>query len=792
MKISEIWLREWVDPELDSAALAHRLTMLGLEVDGVEPAAVPLDQVVVGVVEEVVPHPNADRLRVCRVNVGAAEPLSIVCGASNVAAGGRYPVALVGAELPGGLKIKKSKLRGEQSVGMLCSGVELGIAETADGLLDLGQDFAAGTSIVEALALNDCIIDLDLTPNRADCFSVVGVARDLAAGQRMEFAEPEIAAVPAATNATFPLELVEGAGCGRFVGRVIENVDSAAVSPLWLQERLRRCGVRPISPVVDVTNYVMLELGQPLHAYDLDKLAGGIVVRRAQAGETLTLLDGQDVTLDPEVLVIADGNGPVGMAGIMGGATTAVNETTTNVMLEAAFFDPDVIAGRARCFGMHTDASVRFERGVDPGHQVRAIERATGLLVGVAGGQPGPLNEQHIEHDLPRRPAVSLRRERLAAVLGLRIADAEVEQLLAGLGMRVDRDEHGWRVTPPLARFDIAIEADLIEEVVRLYGYDRIPEDPGQQTAILGRSPEHRVPIDRVRATLVARGYREAITYSFIPAGQGRLFGAAGPDLALANPISAELAAMRPSLWPGLIQALQHNLKRQQERVRLFESGIRFSQQDTDIIEENVISGVVVGSVVPEQWGAPTQAVSFFDVKADLEALFALTGAKADFDFVAAEHPALRPGRSARVVRSGVAIGWCGELHPSLIRQLQLAEAPVMFELAFAPTFAARLTNYTGISKFPAVRRDVAIIVDEDVPVGELARSVREEAGATLRDVVIFDIFAGKNIETGSKSVALGLILQESSRTLKDTDVDGIVHAVTERLAREYDATIRE
>jgi phenylalanyl-tRNA synthetase beta chain len=792
MKISESWLREWVDPDLDSAALAHRLTMLGLEVDSVEPAAPALDNVVVGEVRAVAQHPNADRLRVCEVDVGESEPLSIVCGASNVQAGGRYPVALVGAELPGGLKIEKSKLRGEPSAGMLCSGVELGIAEAADGLLELVGNQRVGMPIAEALGLDDRIIDLDLTPNRADCFCVVGVARDLAAGQRLDFDEPSIESVPAQTDTTFPVELAEGAGCARFAGRVINDVDRTAISPLWLQEKLRRCGVRPISPVVDVTNFVMLELGQPLHGYDLGKLSGRIVTRRAQDGEKLVLLDGQKVTLDHEVLVIADDSGAIGMAGIMGGDATGVSDTTTDVFLEAAFFEPDVIAGRARRFGMHTDASVRFERGVDPVHQARAIERATQLLVDIAGGRPGPIVEQRLDAELPSRAPVSLRRARLAAVLGHAISDADVEGLLKGLSMDVVARDDGWEVSPPAARFDIQIEPDLIEEVVRLYGYDRIPEVPGEFETQLARQTELVVPDQRVRATLVARGFQEAITYSFISDAQGRALGLEPGDLLLANPISADLAIMRQSLWPGLLQALKHNLNRQQSRVRLFESGIRFLRQDTDIIEEKVVAGLIAGAAAPEHWDGAPQAVDFFDLKADLEAMFALTGAADQFEFVAANHSALRPGRSAQIVRQGKAIGWCGELHPALTRTLQLADTPIVFELEYEPAFAARVTEYEGVSKFPTVRRDIAVVVRQEVPVADLEKCIRVVAGRVLRDVVVFDIFAGQNIETGSKSVALGLILKETSRTLKDTEVDKIVHTVTERLAREFDATIRE
>ncbi|NND37244.1 MAG: phenylalanine--tRNA ligase subunit beta, partial [Gammaproteobacteria bacterium] len=494
----------------------------------------------------------------------------------------------------------------------------------------------------------------------------------------------------------------------------------------------------------------------------------------------------------PEVLVIADDSGAIGMAGIMGGDSTAVGDATTDVFLEAAFFDPDVIAGRARRFGMHTDASVRFERGVDPLHQARAIERATQLLIDIAGGRPGPTVEQSLDAELPSRAPVSLRRSRLATVLGHEISDADVEGLLEGLSMDVVARDNGWEVAPPAARFDIEIEPDLIEEVVRLYGYDRIPEAPGEFETQLARQTELVIPDQRVRSTLVARGYQEAITYSFISDAQGQVLGLEPGDLMLANPISADLAVMRQSLWPGLLQALKHNLNRQQARVRLFESGIRFLQQDTDIIEEKVVAGLIAGAAEPEHWDGASKAVDFFDLKADLEALFELTGGAEQFDFVAAGHAALRPGRSAQIIRQGQAIGWCGELHPSLTRELQLAEKPIVFELEYEPTFAACVTDYEGVSKFPTVRRDIAVVVGQEVPVGDLEKCIRDAAGRVLRDVVVFDIFAGKNIETGSKSVALGLILKETSRTLKDTEVDKIVHAVTERLAREFDATIRE
>ena len=792
MKISESWLREWLNPGLDSEALAHRLTMLGLEVDSVTPVAEAPDDVVVGEVLEVAPHPDADRLWLCRVDVGQHDPLSIVCGASNVKCGARYPTALVGARLAGGIKIKRSKIRGETSEGMLCSAAELGLSEDAEGILELDADAGVGQPVRAVLDLDDRIIDIDLTPNRADCFSVLGVARDLAAGQRLAFSEPLIEAVTPVIDDVFPISIEDQSGCGRFVGRVIRDIDPRAKTPFWMQERLRRGGIRPIHPVVDVTNYVMLEFGQPLHGYDLQKLTNGIAARRGTAGEKLTLLDGQTVTVDEDVLVIADGSGAVGMAGIMGGQRAAVSATTRDVFLESAFFAPAAIAGRPRRFSLHTDASVRFERGVDPVHQARAIERVTRLLMEIAGGKPGPVAAATADDQLPVIQPIALRRDRLSAVLGLDIPDDEVEALLTGLQMTVKPEAGGWLVTAPSARFDIEIEADLIEEVVRLYGYDQIREVPGGNTTLLGAATESRVPDIRVWEVLVARGYQEAMTYSFVAPDLDQLFGGSPAAIVLSNPISSEMSVMRQSLWPGLTGALRHNLSRQQGRVRFFESGIRFLPQDTDIIEEKSLAGLAAGPVEPEQWDRSPRAVDLFDVKGDLEAIFALTGAAHEFEFLADEHPALRPGRSARIVRSGKNLGWIGEMHPALIKKLDLSVAPVLFELLMAPTFASAKSEFREISKFPAVRRDIAVIVDRDIAVADIEKAVHEAGGATLRDAMIFDVYEGDNIETGSKSVALGLILQKTSRTLTEADVDEIMHAVIERLSREFNATIRE
>ncbi len=792
MKVSTNWLSEWLDTGLDATAIAEKLTGLGLEVDDVSPVAASLDDIVVGQVLTVEPHPNADRLSLCAVDVGNGEPLRIVCGAANVKAGGRYPTALVGARLPGGLKIKRSKIRGEQSHGMLCSSFELALAETAEGIMELDEGLRVGEPIVTALNLDDSVIDVDLTPNRADCFSMLGIARDLSAGLGQALTPAPVLPVLPAAEEILPVEMEDGADCPRFAGRVVRDLNPAAETPDWLRDRLQRAGVRPIHPIVDVTNYVMLELGQPMHAYDLDQLQGGISVRRARAGESLTTLDGESLELDASLLVIADASGPVGLAGIMGGEATGVSEASRHVYLESAFFSPSVVAGRARRFGLHTDASMRFERGVDPSGQVRALERATALIQEIAGGRVGPVSEAvHAEH-LPKREPVTLRASRLESLLGTVVPMADVKDIFERLGMQVKAVGEGWAVTPPAARFDIEQEVDLIEEVARIHGYDEIPESPTLIPMALGRVSEDQVPLSRVAVTLVERGYTEAVTWSFGEPELDALFAGGESGLPLANPISSALGVMRQSLWPGLSEAARSNLARQQPRVRLFETGVRFVRQDNECKEQLVIAGIAAGNLAPEQWDWPAGASDVFDIKADLAALFALTGGEAEFSMTAAEHPALRPGRSAKVLRGDQVVGWLGEMHPELVQRLEFAAAPVLFELEATPVLAASLPDYAAVSRFPRVRRDLAAVVAEEVPAGELLAAVREAAGPLLRDLNLFDIYAGDKVENGSKSVALGLILQDTSRTLTDADVDAVMRDVIGRLGRDFDATIRE
>ena len=791
MKFSEAWLREFVNPDIDTALLAQQLTMAGLEVGAIEAAAGELEGVVVAEVCEVAPHPDADKLKVCKVDGGSGDILDIVCGAPNVAAGMLVPLAVVGAVLPGDVAVRKTKIRGVESSGMLCSQRELGLGDDHSGLWVLPPGIAAGTAMSQLLELPDQVLELDLTPNRGDCQSLIGIAREVATLNELSFAIEAPAPVGAVHDTTFAVELAAGDACPVYVGRIIRGISSDARTPLWMCERLRRGGVRPLHPVVDVTNYVMLELGQPMHGFDLAQLSGGIVVRWAEQGEKLTLLDGREISLDEECLVIADHERALALGGVMGGESSAVSGDTTDVFLESAFFSPQVIAGKARSFGLHTDASHRFERGVDPAIQARAMERATALLVEIVGGEPGPLIEARREQP-ESAPAVTLRSARISRVLGIEIASERVETILRGLGMSVEATEHGWLVRPPSFRFDISIEEDLIEEIARIHGYDRIPEEAALAPVSLPSITETRLPVERAAQTLVDRGYHEVITYSFIDAEAQARFEPEIAPAVLANPLSEDLAHMRVSLWPGLVKVAKDNFSRQQDRVRIFESGVKFLTQDNDLKEVKVIAGLISGDVYPEQWGEPARAADFFDIKSDVSAIVRQTGRYGELEYQKSVHPALHPGRSARVIIAGEALGWVGQLHPVLVSQHGFDNALYVFELETEPGLAANVPASGPISRYPAVRRDIALVVDESLAVADIVTAARAEAGALARAVFVFDIYRGGAIDLGRKSVALGLILQETSRTLTDEDIDRIVSAVVSRLEREFNAKIRD
>lgn len=799
MKFSEAWLREFVDPDLTTEQLVAQLTMAGLEVDSVTPVAAAFDRVVVGEILEVNRHPDADKLVVCQVNAGA-ETLQIVCGAPNARAGVKVPLALVGAEL-GDLKIKKARLRGVESSGMLCSERELGISDRHEGLMELPGDATAGQDIRDYLELDDVTIDLDLTPNRSDCLGMIGLGREAGIIGNLPVNELDIPGVPATIKDTFPVALAAPDACPRFVGRVIRNIDLDAETPLWMREKLRRSGLRSIDPVVDVTNYVMLELGQPMHAYDLDTLTDKIVVRQSRAGEKVTLLDGQDITLGDDTLLITDGSGPIGIAGIMGGLSTSVTDTSKHIFLESAFFAPLAIMGRARSYGLNTDASHRFERGVDWQGQRRAVERATRLLIDIAGGEAGPTIETVEASALPAQREVDLRASRIRRVLGVEIPDTDIDRMLAQLHFPFARHagaDTRWTITAPSHRFDIAIEADLIEEISRIYGYNTLPVTTPRTNLVMQPAAEGKLTLDAIKDQLVARGYQEAITYSFVDMKSETVLDPAHEPIGIANPLSSEMGVMRTTLWSGLLKSLIYNINRQQPRVRLFETGLRFYRPPNQpeltldtITQELMVAGVVCGERYDQNWANSAQAIDFFDIKGDVETLLALTGQPGDFVFEPVAHPALHPGQAARITRDGDLVGYVGLLDPRAQQALDIAQPVYLFECRVAPLTERHVPAARPLSRFPEIRRDIAVIVDQPVSAAAVANCIQNAAGAVLTNLKLFDVYQGKGIDPNRKSLALGLTFQHPSRTLTDDEISHSIDTIVAALARELGASLR-
>ncbi|QPG62690.1 phenylalanine--tRNA ligase subunit beta [Pseudomonas sp. BIGb0427] len=791
MKFSEKWLRGWVNPQVSRDDLVARLSMAGLEVDSVTPAAGQFSGIIVGEVLSTEQHPDADKLRVCQVSNGS-ETFQVVCGAPNVRPGLKIPFAMIGAELPGDFKIKKAKLRGVESNGMLCSAAELQISEENDGLLELAADAPVGTDIRVYLDLDDASIEIGLTPNRGDCLSLAGLARDVGALYDVPVTRPQVPAVAATHDEVRPVEVLAPAACPRYLGRVIRNVDLTKPTPLWMVERLRRSDLRSIDAAVDITNYVMLELGQPMHAFDLAEINGGIRVRMAEEGEKLVLLDGQEVTLRPDTLVIADHSRALAIAGVMGGEHSGVAAGTRDIFLESAFFEPISVAGKARSYGLHTDASHRYERGVDSQLAREAIERATGLLLEIVGGEAGPVIDVTSEAHLPKVAPVTLRAERLTQMLGMEMASAEVEQLLNGLGLKTTAGEGQWQVEVPSHRFDISLEVDLIEELARLYGYNRLPVRYPQARLAPQAKAEARGELPALRRLLVARGYQEAITYSFIDPKLFELFSPGVEPLLLANPISNDMAAMRASLWPGLVKSLQHNLNRQQDRVRMFESGLRFVGQLGDLKQQPMLAGVVCGSRLPEGWANGRDSIDFFDVKADVEAVLGFSGSLAEFTFVAGKHPALHPGQTARIERDGREVGYLGAIHPELAKTLGLDRPVYVFELVLGEVAEGRLPKFSELSKFPEVRRDLALVAGRDVASSSVLEVIRDNAGEWLTDLRLFDVYQGKGIDPDRKSLAVGLTWQHPSRTLNDEEVNTATQNILTSLEQRLNTTLRK
>ncbi|MBF0676439.1 phenylalanine--tRNA ligase subunit beta [Pseudomonas sp.] len=792
MKFSEQWLRSWSNPAVDREELVAKLSMVGLEVDAVTPVAGEFSGVVVGEILSAEQHPDADKLRVCKVSNGS-ETFQVVCGAPNARPGIKVPFAMVGAVLGEDFKIKKAKLRGVESFGMLCSASELNISDDNNGLLELAAEAPVGSDIREYLHLNDASIEIGLTPNRGDCLSLQGLAREVSAIYGCATNPVVIEPIAAVHDDVRSVELLAPQACARYVGRVIRNVDLSKPTPPWMVERLRRSDIRSIDAAVDVTNYVMLEQGQPMHAFDLAEINGGIRVRMAEEGEKLVLLDGQEVTLRADTLVIADHQRALAIAGVMGGEHSGVSTTTRDLFLEAAFFDPIALAGKARSYGLHTDASHRFERGVDFQLARQAIERATALLLDIVGGEAGPVTEATSESHLPNITPITLRAERVTQMLGLEMGGETIVRLLAALGLGISEQSAGvWQVTVPSHRFDISLEVDLIEELGRLYGYNLLPVRYPQARLAPRAKGEARSELPVLRRLLVARGYQEAITYSFIDPKLFELFTPGVTPLQLANPISADMAAMRASLWPGLVKATLHNLNRQQDRVRLFESGLRFVGQLGELKQEAMLAGIATGSRLPEGWSNGREVIDFYDAKADVEALLGAAGDAEAFRFVPGEHAALHPGQTARIERDGRLVGYMGALHPQLGAELGIDQPVYLFELLMSEVAEGRLPKFAELSRFPEVRRDLALLVARDVTAESVLECMREQAGEWLTDLRLFDVYQGKGIDPLSKSLAVGLTWQHPSRTLTDDEVNTTTQNILTSLETRFNATLRK
>ena len=795
MKFSESWLREWINPEISSEMLADQLTMAGLEVDDVEKVAGDFTGVVIGKVVECKQHPNADKLRVTKVDIGKDELLDIVCGAPNCRQGLMVACATVGAVLPGDFKIKSAKLRGEPSEGMLCSYSELGITDDHNGIIELPDNAPLGKDIREYLNLNDVMIDISVTPNRADCFGIVGVARDISAVNNIPMKEFKIANVPATISDTLSIQIDVPKAAPRYLGRVIKNININATTPLWIKEKLRRGGIRSVDAVVDITNYVLLELGHPMHAFDLDQIEKGIIVRYAHQDEEMTLLNGNEVKLNDNTLVIADHKKVLAIAGIMGGEKSSVTQSTKDIFLEAAFFAPLAITGKAREYGLHTEASHRYERGVDPALQFVAMERATQLLVDICGGEVGPVIEVTNQNELPSQATIKLRRNKIDRIIGYTIETQKITDILVRLGCEVEYQDDNWIIKSPSWRFDLQIEEDLVEEVARIYGYNNIPNANMKIESVMQPKPESIISLRRIKDLLVDRGYQEAVTYSFVDPKVQHILHPNEPAITLPNPISSEMSVMRLSLWSGLLDAVLYNQNRQQSRLRLFETGLRFIPDEKcefGVRQEFMLSGVITGNLYEDHWQLPKKSVDFYDLKGDLEAIFSLLGCDGQVQFNRAELSALHPGQSAVINLNDEVIGYFGVLHPEIEKKLSLNSKTLVFEINLAKINFKKVPVAQDLSKYPSNKRDIAIIVSNTIPAAEIISVCKQAGGEQLIKVNLFDVYQGDNINEDQKSLAISLILQDKSRTLEEEDITNIVSKCVTALQNRFKALLRE
>jgi len=797
MKISENWLRTWVNPDISTEKLVEILTMAGLEVDGLEHLGEQLAGILVGKITKAEQHPEADKLQICTVDVGIEETLQIICGAPNARQGIKVAVATIGCVLPGNFKIKKAKLRGVASFGMLCSGKELEMSDDHDGIIELADDAVIGKELVEQLGLKDTAIDIDLTPNRGDCLGIKGIATEVGVLTQSKVKTVKIKPAIPSIDDTVQIKLSAAKANPRFTARVITGINIKAETPNWMKTRLLGSDIRSIDPVVDVTNYVMLELGHPMHAFDRKNISGSIEVRYANEGEKLVLLDDTSINLRTDTLLVADDEKALSMAGIMGGKYSGINSDTTDIVLEAAHWDPIEIAGKARSYGLHTEASHRFERGVDYQLCVQTIERATELLLEIVGGKAGPIVDEIDTEHFPKQKKVILRRTRIERLLGIKMSDEQIVDVLSRLGMRLEGlslegEDVGWIVSIPSCRFDISIEADLIEELVRIYGYNNVPSRKPVGELTMLRRQENRLVKSQIAHLLADRGYQEAITYSFVDKESQHLIDPSIEPLPLVNPISADLAVMRSSIWPGLLKAVEYNQKRQHDQIRFFETGLKFVPVDGGLAQTPVIAGAISGRRTTESWEANNKSVDFYDLKADLEAIFKLTAADDQFEFVAGQRDGLHPGQTAEIKRNGKTCGYIGKMHPETQKAFDIDEPTFLFELELKRVTQRRIPKFASLSKFPSIRRDLAILVKENVTSSQIVDLIGQTVKNWLNNVVIFDVYRGKGIESGFKSIAIGMVLQRNDRTFKDAEISKTMDKVILELQNKLGAELRD
>lgn len=795
MKFSESWLREWVNPAISSEQLCEQLTMAGLEVDGVEKVSGDFSGVVIGKVVECKQHPNADKLRITKVDIGQEQLLNIVCGAPNCRLGLTVACATIGAILPGDFKIKAAKLRGEPSEGMLCSYSELGISDDHNGIIELPEDAPLGEDLRKYLQLDDKAIEISVTPNRADCFGIIGIARDISAINNISVTAHNFETPNVTIDDKIDVNVLEPKAAPKYLGRIIKNVNAQISTPLWMKEKLRRSGIRSVGIIVDITNYVLIELGHPMHAFDLDKIDGNITVRYGFPNEKLVLLDGNEIEIKAETLVIADDKKALALAGIFGGKDSGVTAQTQNIFLESAFFSPLTIVGKAREYGLHTDASHRYERGVDPELQLKALQRASELVLAICGGSAGPISEAIHPNNLPTPSIILLRREKIDRLIGHFIESKRITDILIRLGCEVVTKENSWQVKAPSWRFDIQIEEDLVEEIARIYGYNNIPNEYLKIQMIMHPNSETQIPLSRFKSILVDHGYQEAVTYSFVDPKIQSLLHPRQTAILLPNPISSEMSAMRLSLWSGLLSAVIYNQNRQQQRIRLFETGLRFVPDDCaefGIRQETMLAGVITGNLYDEHWDIKKRTVDFFDLKGDVEKLLALSGLTDKIKYKKSDNPALHPGQNAAIYINDEQIGYLGVIHPEIEKKLGLNVKTLVFELILDKISNRKILEAQEISKYPANRRDIAIIVDSDVCAADVLSVCKSAGGEQLLDVNLFDMYQGDNIKSGQKSLAISLILQDKTRTLEDEDITKIVSKCIVALQNRFKAFLRE